>query len=45
QREGKAPMIEEDIQATHKTKEQMRQEEALSEQKKKRKAQVQFEAH
>ncbi|GKC36159.1 hypothetical protein Tco_1048543 [Tanacetum coccineum] len=57
QREGKAPMIEEDIQATHKTKEQMRQEEAgleeaikmaeeeaLSEQQKKRKAQVQFEA-
>ncbi|GKA59551.1 hypothetical protein Tco_0758864 [Tanacetum coccineum] len=28
QREGKAPMIEEDIQASHKTKEQMRQEEA-----------------
>ncbi|GJX35153.1 hypothetical protein Tco_0246710, partial [Tanacetum coccineum] len=28
QREGKAPMVEEDIQATHKTKEQMRQEEA-----------------
>ncbi|GJY76569.1 hypothetical protein Tco_0481685 [Tanacetum coccineum] len=28
QREGKAPMIEEDIQATHKTKEQLRQEEA-----------------
>ncbi|GJR07515.1 hypothetical protein Tco_0790167 [Tanacetum coccineum] len=28
QREGKAPMIEEDIQATHKTKEQIRQEEA-----------------
>ncbi|GJZ52245.1 hypothetical protein Tco_0606760 [Tanacetum coccineum] len=28
QREGKALMIEEDIQATHKTKEQMRQEEA-----------------
>ncbi|GJS05731.1 hypothetical protein Tco_0322239 [Tanacetum coccineum] len=27
-REGKAPMIEEDIQATHKTKEQIRQEEA-----------------
>ncbi|GJV56362.1 hypothetical protein Tco_1457367 [Tanacetum coccineum] len=27
QREGKAPMVEEDIQATHKTKEQMRQEE------------------
>ncbi|GJV75904.1 putative ribonuclease H-like domain-containing protein [Tanacetum coccineum] len=26
QREGKAPMVEEDIQATHKTKEQMRQE-------------------
>ncbi|GKB75330.1 hypothetical protein Tco_0942225 [Tanacetum coccineum] len=79
QREGKALMIEEDIQATHKTKEQMRQEEAgleeaiklqaqldeevakqihldkmvakrmaeeeaLSEQQKKRKAQVQFEA-
>ncbi|GJS09295.1 hypothetical protein Tco_0366091 [Tanacetum coccineum] len=79
QREGKAPMIEEDIQATHKTKEQMRQEEAgleeaiklqaqldeevakqiyldkmvakrmedeeaLSEQQKKRKAKVQFEA-
>ncbi|GJW35665.1 putative ribonuclease H-like domain-containing protein [Tanacetum coccineum] len=79
QREGKAPMVEEDIQATHKTKEQMRQEETgleeaiklqtqldeevakqiyldkmvakrmaeeedLSEQQKKRKAQVQFEA-
>ncbi|GJS80417.1 ribonuclease H-like domain-containing protein [Tanacetum coccineum] len=79
QREGKAPMVEEDIQATHKTKEQMRQEEAgleeaiklqaqldeevakqihldkmiakrmaeeeaLTEQQKKRKAQVQFEA-
>ncbi|GJV22851.1 putative reverse transcriptase domain-containing protein [Tanacetum coccineum] len=79
QREGKAPIVEEDIQATHKTKEQMRQEEAgleeaiklqaqldeevakqihldkmvakrmaeeeaLSEQQKKRKAQVQFEA-
>ncbi|GJX44832.1 hypothetical protein Tco_0261508 [Tanacetum coccineum] len=79
QREGNAPMVEEDIQATHKTKEQMRQEEAgleeaiklqaqldeevakqihldkmvakrmaeeeaLSEQQKKRKAQVQFEA-
>ncbi|GKE92154.1 hypothetical protein Tco_1573249, partial [Tanacetum coccineum] len=28
QREGKALMVEEDIQATHKTKEQMRQEEA-----------------
>ncbi|GJX63874.1 putative reverse transcriptase domain-containing protein [Tanacetum coccineum] len=28
QREGKAPMVEEDIQAIHKTKEQMRQEEA-----------------
>ncbi|GJV64572.1 hypothetical protein Tco_1475400 [Tanacetum coccineum] len=27
QREGNAPMVEEDIQATHKTKEQMRQEE------------------
>ncbi|GKF11888.1 hypothetical protein Tco_0049814, partial [Tanacetum coccineum] len=79
QREGNAPMIEEDIQATHKTKEQMRQdevgleeaiklqaqldeevakqihldkmiakimaeEEALTKQQKKRKAQVQFEA-
>ncbi|GJV60569.1 hypothetical protein Tco_1466669 [Tanacetum coccineum] len=28
QREGKAPMVEEDIQATHETKEQIRQEEA-----------------
>ncbi|GJY50569.1 putative ribonuclease H-like domain-containing protein, partial [Tanacetum coccineum] len=28
QREGKAPMVEEDIQVTHKTKEQLRQEEA-----------------
>ncbi|GKD12968.1 putative ribonuclease H-like domain-containing protein, partial [Tanacetum coccineum] len=28
QREGKAPMVEEDIHATHKTKEQLRQEEA-----------------
>ncbi|GJT21878.1 retrovirus-related pol polyprotein from transposon TNT 1-94 [Tanacetum coccineum] len=28
QKEGKAPMVEEDIQATHKTKEQIRQEEA-----------------
>ncbi|GJW60255.1 hypothetical protein Tco_0109590 [Tanacetum coccineum] len=28
QREGKAPMVEEEIQATHKTKEQIRQEEA-----------------
>ncbi|GKD98813.1 hypothetical protein Tco_1382710, partial [Tanacetum coccineum] len=27
QREGKAPMVKEDIQATHKTKEKMRQEE------------------
>ncbi|GKA32667.1 ribonuclease H-like domain-containing protein [Tanacetum coccineum] len=79
QREGKAPMVEEDIQATHKTKEQIRQEEAgleeaiklqaqmdeevakqihldkmiakrmaeeeaLSEQQKKRKAQIKFEA-
>ncbi|GJT68608.1 hypothetical protein Tco_1020088 [Tanacetum coccineum] len=79
QREGKAPIVEEDIQVTHKTKEQIRQEEAgleeaiklqaqldeevvkqihldkmvakrmteeeaLSEQQKKRKAQVQFEA-
>ncbi|GJW44590.1 ribonuclease H-like domain-containing protein [Tanacetum coccineum] len=79
QRERKAPMVEENIQATHKTKEQLRQEEAgleeaiklqaqldeevakqihldkmiakrmteeeaLSEQQKKRKAQVQFEA-
>ncbi|GKA16869.1 hypothetical protein Tco_0696706 [Tanacetum coccineum] len=45
QREGKAPMIEEDIQATLKTKEtKMVEEEALSEQQEKRKAQVQFEA-
>ncbi|GJZ14427.1 putative ribonuclease H-like domain-containing protein [Tanacetum coccineum] len=79
QREGKAQMVEEDIQATHMTKEQIKQEEAglkeairlqaqmdeevakqihldamvakrmaeeeaLSEQQKKRKAQVQFEA-
>ncbi|GJX12385.1 hypothetical protein Tco_0204143 [Tanacetum coccineum] len=79
QNEGKAPMVEVDIQDTHKTKEQMRQEEAgleeaiklqaqldeevakqihldkmiakrmaeeeeLSEQQKKRKAQIQFEA-
>ncbi|GKE77040.1 hypothetical protein Tco_1543160 [Tanacetum coccineum] len=79
QREGKDPMAEEDVQATHRTKEQIRQEEAgleeaiklqaqmdeevakqihldamvakriaeeeaLSEQQKKRKAQVQFEA-
>ncbi|GKD27391.1 hypothetical protein Tco_1233605, partial [Tanacetum coccineum] len=79
QREGNAPMVEEDIQASHKTKEQMRQEqagleeviklqaqldeevakqihldkmiaqrmaeeEALTEQKKKRKYQVKFEA-
>ncbi|GJT00208.1 hypothetical protein Tco_0821377 [Tanacetum coccineum] len=79
QREGKALMVEEDIQATHKTKEQTRQgeagleeaiqlqaqldeevamqihldkiiakrmveEEELSEQQKKRKAQIQFEA-
>ncbi|GJX64053.1 hypothetical protein Tco_0298396 [Tanacetum coccineum] len=79
QREGKAQIVKEDIQATHKTKEQIRQEEvgleeaiklqaqmdeevakqihlddmvakrmaeeeALSEQQKKRKAQVQFEA-
>ncbi|GJV16002.1 hypothetical protein Tco_1361325 [Tanacetum coccineum] len=28
QREGKAPMVKEEIQATHKTKEQIRQEEA-----------------
>ncbi|GJV01613.1 hypothetical protein Tco_1335182 [Tanacetum coccineum] len=63
QREGKAPMVEEDIQATHKTKEQVREEEVgleeaiklqaqmiakrmaeeeeLSEQQKKRKAEVQ----
>ncbi|GKB84220.1 hypothetical protein Tco_0956492 [Tanacetum coccineum] len=53
QREGKAPMVEEDIQATHKTKEQIRQEEAGLEEairlqaqmdEEKRKAQVQFEA-
>ncbi|GKC01827.1 hypothetical protein Tco_0993437 [Tanacetum coccineum] len=31
QREGKATMVEEDIQATHKTKEQIRQEEAALE--------------
>ncbi|GJZ71524.1 hypothetical protein Tco_0635375, partial [Tanacetum coccineum] len=54
QRKGKNPVVEEDIQATHKTKEQIRQEEAgleeaikeeaLSEQQKKKKAKVQFEA-
>ncbi|GKE53792.1 hypothetical protein Tco_1488948, partial [Tanacetum coccineum] len=48
QRERKAPMVEEDIQATHKTKEQNRQEEAGLEEAikttKERKAQVQFEA-
>ncbi|GJX79959.1 hypothetical protein Tco_0328108 [Tanacetum coccineum] len=52
QREGKAPMIEEDIRATHKTKEQLRQEEAGSEEainfeqneQKKKKRSVQFEA-
>ncbi|GJU09906.1 putative ribonuclease H-like domain-containing protein [Tanacetum coccineum] len=54
QREGKAPMTSEDVQATQKTKEQIRQEEAglaeamriqeeqeLSEQQQKRKAEVQ----
>ncbi|GJX07950.1 hypothetical protein Tco_0195882 [Tanacetum coccineum] len=47
QREGKAQMVEEDIQATHKTKEQIRQEEAGLEEKKqdyqttKRRAEVQ----
>ncbi|GJR10083.1 hypothetical protein Tco_0792735 [Tanacetum coccineum] len=40
QREGKAPMIEEDIQATHKTKEQMRQEEARLEEDIKLQAQL-----
>ncbi|GJR82799.1 hypothetical protein Tco_0153584 [Tanacetum coccineum] len=40
QREGKAPMIEEDIQATHKTKEQMRQEEARLEEAIKLQAQL-----
>ncbi|GKE69117.1 hypothetical protein Tco_1527189, partial [Tanacetum coccineum] len=33
QREGEAPMVEEDIHATHKTKEQIRQEEARLEEK------------
>ncbi|GJY63707.1 hypothetical protein Tco_0465167 [Tanacetum coccineum] len=40
QRDGKAPMIEEDIQATHKTKEQMRQEEARLEEAIKLQAQL-----
>ncbi|GJY82644.1 hypothetical protein Tco_0496020 [Tanacetum coccineum] len=40
QREGKAPMVEEDIQATHKTKEQMRQEEARLEEAIKLQAQL-----
>ncbi|GJV07898.1 putative ribonuclease H-like domain-containing protein [Tanacetum coccineum] len=48
QREGKAPMVEEDIQATHKTKEQKRQEEAGLKEAIKLQAQldeeVQFEA-
>ncbi|GJW52059.1 hypothetical protein Tco_0093410, partial [Tanacetum coccineum] len=48
QKEGKAPMIIEETQAPKRTKEQIQQEEAkeeeLTEQQKKRKAQVQFEA-
>ncbi|GJR72133.1 hypothetical protein Tco_0084498 [Tanacetum coccineum] len=40
QREGKASMVEEDIQATHKTKEQIRQEEAGLEEAIKLKAQM-----
>ncbi|GJV29144.1 hypothetical protein Tco_1385592 [Tanacetum coccineum] len=40
QREGKATMIEEDIQATHKTKEQLRQEEARLEEAIKLQAQL-----
>ncbi|GKE35431.1 hypothetical protein Tco_1454753 [Tanacetum coccineum] len=40
QREGKAPMVEEDIQATHKTKEQIRQEEAGLEEAIKLQAQI-----
>ncbi|GKC66082.1 hypothetical protein Tco_1098680, partial [Tanacetum coccineum] len=40
QREGKAPIIEEDIQATHKTKEQLRQEEARLEEAIKLQAQL-----
>ncbi|GKA34233.1 hypothetical protein Tco_0720662, partial [Tanacetum coccineum] len=40
QREGKAPMIEEDIQATHKTKEQLRQEEVGLEEATKLQAQL-----
>ncbi|GKG63776.1 hypothetical protein Tco_0645169, partial [Tanacetum coccineum] len=40
QREGKAPMVEEDIQATHKTKEQIIQEEARLEEAIKLQAQM-----
>ncbi|GJZ34033.1 putative ribonuclease H-like domain-containing protein [Tanacetum coccineum] len=40
QREGKAPMVEEDIQATHKTKEQIRQDEEKERSKKDRKGKV-----
>ncbi|GKE37320.1 hypothetical protein Tco_1460725, partial [Tanacetum coccineum] len=40
QREGKAPIVEEDIHATHKTKEQMRQEEAGLEEAIKLQAQI-----
>ncbi|GJX35879.1 hypothetical protein Tco_0247436 [Tanacetum coccineum] len=40
QMEGKAPMVEEDIQATHKTKEQMRQKEARLEEAIKLQAQL-----
>ncbi|GJX84466.1 hypothetical protein Tco_0335240 [Tanacetum coccineum] len=39
-REGKAPIVEEDIQATHKAKEQMRQEEAVLEEAIKLQAQM-----
>ncbi|GKE61224.1 hypothetical protein Tco_1511591 [Tanacetum coccineum] len=40
QREGKAPMVKEDIQASHKTKEQMRQEQARLEEAIKLQAQL-----
>ncbi|GKD74621.1 putative ribonuclease H-like domain-containing protein, partial [Tanacetum coccineum] len=40
QREGKAPMVEDDIQATHKTKEQLRQKEARLEEAIKLQAQL-----
>ncbi|GJW63665.1 hypothetical protein Tco_0115549 [Tanacetum coccineum] len=44
QREGKAQMVEEDIQATHKTKEQIRQEEARLEEAIRLQAQMDEEA-